>query len=103
MDLGLAVEYLYDSRDETLAAFENDLFLGVRLGFNDRQSTQLLAGVIMDIDDGSRFLTLEGSRRLGNSFSLALDGRVFANVHDNDALGLLRHESFVQITLTWFF
>ncbi|NNF05540.1 MAG: hypothetical protein HKN21_02150, partial [Candidatus Eisenbacteria bacterium] len=50
-DLGLISEVHYDDRgDNATTPFEEDLFLGARLVLNDVQSTECLAGVIIDAD-----------------------------------------------------
>src|SRR5690606_16002138 len=55
IDLGLIAEYMYDSRGYNnvqaltqQVLFQDDFLAAVRLGFNDIQNTQLLAGVIFD-------------------------------------------------------
>ncbi len=62
MDLGVLMEYLYDERgDAAPIAFENDLFIGLRLTANDAQSSELLTGVIRDLDSGALLFNLEAS------------------------------------------
>ena len=49
LDLGLIGEYLYDGRDESrtpVSLFQNDVFTGARLTFNDLDDTELLIGAI---------------------------------------------------------
>jgi hypothetical protein len=54
-DLGLLAEYLYDSRGlKATTPFQNDLFLGTRLAFNDVQGSELLTGAIIDLESGAR-------------------------------------------------
>lgn len=77
-DLGVLAEYLYDSRGSgPYSPFQNDVFIGARLVMNDVQSTEVLSGAILDLESGAALLSLEGSRRLGDSWSLALEGRAF--------------------------
>jgi hypothetical protein len=90
-DLGLVVEYMYDERDEDAfdTLFEHDLALGTRLSFNDAADTQALAGFIVDHETRERVWSLEASRRLGDSWMLALESRVFAgadSLHADDPL-----------------
>ncbi len=69
MDLGLLMEYLYDERGETAPVpFENDLFIGLRLTANDAQSSELLTGIIQDLDSSALMFNLEASRRLGSAW-----------------------------------
>jgi hypothetical protein len=90
-DVGLVVEYMYDERDEDAfdTLFEHDLALGTRLSFNDAADTQALAGLILDDETHERVWSLEASRRLGDSWMLALESRVFAgadSLHADDPL-----------------
>ena len=62
-------EAFVESRPFTATPLENDVFTGVRLGLNDEQSTQLLAGAVVDFDSGATAAFVEASRRLGNSLA----------------------------------
>ncbi len=105
IDLGLVSEYLFDDRDEdALTTFEDDLALGVRLTFNDAQSTELLFGVIVDLDDDGRLWSLEASRRLRESWKLSVEARIFSNIPPEDFLLFgLRDDDFIQVELARFF
>ncbi len=55
VDLGMLLEYSADDRPEGEAgAFDNDVFLGGRFAFNDAQSSEILAGFVIDTDNRSR-------------------------------------------------
>jgi len=104
VDLGLIAEYLYDDRDNlATTAFENDVFLGARLGFNDEASSELLAGVIIDVNDSSRVMSVEASRRLGNNWKVSLEGRFFSNIAELNSLSSFKNDDFVQLELAWYF
>jgi hypothetical protein len=79
-DLGLVVEYLYDDRGDDAfdTFFENDLAVGTRWHLNDVGDSQALLGVIWDHETDETVLTLEASRRLGETWTLLLQGRAFA-------------------------
>ena len=107
-DLGLVMEYLYD--DRRLAAttpFEDDLMLGLRWTKNDEQDTSLLVGMIADVDDESRLYSLEASRRLGESWKLNLEARLFSGLKNNNVsnqtIYALRKDDFVQLELSYYF
>lgn len=103
-DLGVITEYLYDDRDEEATTpFANDLLLGTRFTFNDAQSTELLAGVITDLDEGTVMLNVEASRRLGNAWKLSIEARAFANIDNNDPLYSFRKDDHLQTELAWYF
>ncbi len=103
-ELGLLAEYHRDSRGEaTGVAFQNDLFLGARLALNDEDSSELLAGAFIDLDNSSKSLRLEASRRIGNGLKLNVEGQVFTDVDLNDPLNAFAKDDFIQLELQKFF
>lgn len=103
-DLGLIGEYLYDDRDdEALTAFQNDLFAGLRLTLNDAQSSELLMGVIQDLDHNGRLFSLEASRRLGESWKLTVEARLFSDIAQSDPFYSVRDDDHIQVELAWYF
>lgn len=104
LDLGLLAEYLYDDRgDDADTAFQDDVFVGTRLAFNDEQSTDLLLGVIIDADSDAGFFNAEGSRRIGQSWKLSLEVRILSDVPEEDLLFGLRNDDYWQLELSKFF
>lgn len=104
IDMGILSEYLYDGRDEdALTPFEDDLALGVRLTFNDAQSTELLFGVTADVDEDARVWRLEASRRIRERWRLNVEARVFRDIPPEDFfLFGFRNDDFIQIELVRF-
>ncbi len=117
-DLGLVVEYLFDERDEEALTtlFEHDIAFGTRWVFNDLSDTQALIGVIWDVETDEYVVNLEASRRLGDAWTLLLEGRVFGGADDPNAGALLQsladgnnksaslqRDDYIQIELTRFF
>jgi hypothetical protein len=78
-DLSFAAEMLWDTRavDAPPTFFEHDAFGGARFAFNDTASTEISAGAIVDVFDGTTFGRLEASRRLGDHWRISADGNVF--------------------------
>lgn len=104
VDLGLLMEYGWNDREDQFAGLnQNDLFLGARLGFNDADSSELLAGVSYDLDHQSRSLLIEGSTRLSNSFKASIDVRLFSADEMADPIYLFRQDDHVQLTLQYFY
>jgi hypothetical protein len=106
LDIGILTEYLYDDRDlEDFAPnpFDNHLFAGMRLAFNDVQSTDLLAGAMINNDNSSVFYTVEGSRRLGESIKLILEIRAFSNIPEDDFFYGFRNDNHAKLDLEWYF
>ena len=109
-DLGLIGEYLHDERGENAdpgtfmaSPFQNDIMIGTRLSFNDIQSTEILAGVIVDMDYGDRFYNIEAERRLGNAWKLSLEARVLTHIHPSNPLYDTRNDDYAQLNLEWYF
>ncbi len=111
LDVGVLLEYLYDQRDIDLAAseplpfvaFDNDVFVGLRLGFNDIQSSAVLAGCVQDLDSSARFCNIEASRRFGNSWVLSLEARTFSGISPVHALAGVRDDDHLQLTIALHF
>ena len=104
-DLGLLAEFLYDGRDATapVTPFDNDLFLGTRLAFNDVQDSSLLAGTIIDVLDGTTSMRVEAERRLGDSWKIEATAQFVVNAAATNPLAAVERDDFIQIRLTWFY
>ena len=105
-DFGLLAEHLYDGRDETGApqtVLENDLFLGMRYTFNDVQDTNLLAGTIVDLEDESYSMRVEGERRLGDTYKVEIEGQLFANTRSSSNTASVKDDDFITLRLSRFF
>jgi len=104
-DLGWLLEYQYDSRG--LAATgpgQRDLFFGTRLAWNDEAGTELLFGLVQDLDDrGSRSGLLEASTRLNNQVRLRLDAWFFQTQRPDQPIWWLRRDDYVQLGVDYYF
>ena len=104
MDLGVISEYLYDDRgSQASTPFANDVMIGTRLTFNDAQSSDLLAGIIFDLDHQSIMFNLEGSRRLGTNWKLNVEARANTRQDSTQLLYSMRNDSYLQAELAWYF
>ncbi|MDA0824630.1 MAG: AMIN domain-containing protein [Proteobacteria bacterium] len=104
MDLGVLSEYHFDNRGkDARTPFNNDLFGGARLAFNDVQDTAVLAGMAADIDGRSKFFNVEASRRIGANWKLEAEMRVFWDVATSDPFYGIRRDDYVQIELARYF
>ncbi len=101
-DLGLIAEYSRDGRDPALAPatiYDDDLFLGARLGLNDISDTSLLAGALIDRYTDARAYLVEGQRRLGENWLLSLEGRFFDGAVAPDPISVIRNDDYISISL----
>lgn len=78
VDFGVLAEYMRDTRDTQGTLFQDDVFVGGRIAFNDVQSTEILFGYIADREDDSSLGLLEASRRVGESGQITLEYRRIA-------------------------
>lgn len=103
-DLGLLAEYLWDERGSNAGVlFNNDLFVGTRLAGNDEASTELLAGVIVDLDTQAHFVNVEGARRLSSEWKLVLEARLFENAPETDPAYSFRRDDYLSLELIRYF
>jgi hypothetical protein len=104
MDIGLVAEYLYDDGDEfALSGLNNDIFAGMRLAFNDVSSTQFLMGGIFDLERSTKLLSIEGSRRFGDSWKGEIEARILETVSPEEFSYFLRYDSFLKFSILKFF
>ncbi len=103
-DLGLIAELLWDERgDQAPTLFNNDTMIGARFTLNDADSSELLFGVIIDNNDRSRMLNIEGSRRIGQRWKLSIEARAFANTPPDSLLYGMRRDDYLQLELARYF
>ena len=104
LEMTLLGEYHHDSRGEVASApFQNDIFIGSRLSFNDAEGTQLLAGAFVDLDNSSKSLRIEASRRIGKGVKLNIEAQVFTDIDKNDPLKTFEKDDYLQIELQKYF
>ena len=100
IDVGAVGEHLWDERGALATSpFQNDVFAGSRIAFNDTQSSEILGGVIYDLDNQARLYLLEASRRIGSSWVVELELRGFSGQRPLDPLAALRTDDYLQLSL----
>lgn len=120
-DLGWLLEYLWEDRDEALASpFQDDVLLGTRFTFNDVASTDILAGIIYDLENQEKAISLESSRRFGANLKASLEARFYTDTaepltasglylsalqgrSDNPGLSPVSRSDFIQAELVYYF
>ncbi len=100
LDVGVIGERLWDERgSRATSPFQNDLFTGTRIAFNDTQSSEILGGVISDLDNQGRLFLLEASRRLGANWRVEIEYRGFSGQPPLDPLASLRTDDYFQLSI----
>jgi hypothetical protein len=120
-DLGWVLEYLFDDRNQSAPTFfEQDVFLGLRWTQNDAASTEALLGLTYDHITHEQIVSLESSRRLGDSFKLKIDGRIFAGgkpvptntmeviqylakADPSNKTGYFQRDDYLQVELSYYY
>jgi len=103
-DLGVLLELMWDERGAAATTmFNRDVFLGLRWTANDVAGSEVLAGVINDWENGSRLFNLEASRRIGDSWKLGLQARLWSNIDRADQAYGLRQDDYIELKMTRYF
>jgi len=104
IDLGALGEYHYDNRGESAPTiFEDDIGTGMRLAFNDAQSSQVLMGLIWDRNTNGKFLNIEASRRIGNDWMLEIESRFLFDQSSSDPAFAISRDDYLELLLTYNF
>lgn len=104
-DIGLLMEYQYDGRDNLIQApGQNDVMLGTRIVFNDIDGTEILLGVVQDLDDSqSRSGFVEASSRINDNWKWNFDAWFFSGDEPMDPMYQYRRDDFAQLSLEYYF
>ena len=102
--LTMLVEWLYDGRgSRSTSVWTNDLFLSGFLSFNDVAGTELVAGLLADLEYDYRALNLEVKRRLSDSWTMRFESIVNLSSDPADLTYDGRKDSFVGMDFTFGF
>ena len=108
-DLILLGEWSYDGRgpyatpSRSPNTLENDIFLGTRIALNDVQSTEFTVSFLADVSRATRALALEFARRISTRWSLRTEAVALLGVDEADLHYEMRHDSFIDMNLTYNF
>ena len=108
-DLVLLGEWSYDSRgpyatpSRSPNTLENDIFLGTRVALNDVQSTEFTVNFLADVSRATRALALEFGRRISSRWSLRTEAVALLGVDEAELHYEMRHDSFIDMSLTYNF
>jgi len=104
-DLGVLAEYSWDERGlSATSTFQNDIFIGARLAFNDINESEFLFGFTNDLDNSnSRAVFVEGSTRLNSALTSEIQLRYFESDTPEDPLFFFSDDSFIQFNIEYNF
>lgn len=104
LDLGLLGEYVFDDRQQDRAGlFDNDLMAGLRLAFNDAASSQILVGLVQDMEHSFRLLTVEAGRRLTDRLHLNIEAVFFMAGAAAGMESALADDDFIKVELVAYY
>jgi len=108
IDMGLVAEYSFDDRSFTAdekepSIFANDLAFGTRFTFNDVESSDLLALIMLDLDGRGRGVVVEGSRRVQEKWKVNIQARYVYGVQERDLLYPIRKDGNIQAEMQYYF
>ena len=100
-NLTILAEWLYDARgSRATSVWTNDLFLSGFLSFNDIAGTELVVGLLADLDHDYRALNIEFKRRLSDSWTMRFESIAYLSSDRADLTYDSRRDSFVGIDIT---
>ena len=108
-DVGLLAEWNYDERGRRALprrqpmTLDNDFFVGVRLGFNDVNSTEITAAFLTDASRETRNLGVEFDRRLFDQWSLHVAANLILSIDPLDVQYVGRRDGFYEFHLEYNF
>jgi hypothetical protein len=104
-DVNWLMEYQYDGRDDaTHVIAQNDLMVGSRLVFNDVDGTEILAGIVQDLDYSSvRSVFIEASSRINDHWKWRVDAWIFASDEPSEPSYLLSRDDYIQLSVEYYF
>jgi hypothetical protein len=105
VDVGWLMEYQYDSRGQLASnPAQNDLFVGTRIAFNDAEGSEVLAGIVQDLENSdTRSLLIEAKMRIGENTKLSIDAWFFSSDSASNLIYNFRRDDFIQLTIQQFF
>jgi hypothetical protein len=104
MDLGIIGEYIFDDRESQIASpYNNDIMAGLRLAVNDADGTEILAGMIKDINESALIFSIEASRRLGERWKVNVEAAFFTSIDEFDPACSLRDDDLITAELVYYF
>ena len=104
INIGFLCEWLYDDRGKnSTSLYDNDLMFGMRVLFNDYKSTEILTGVIEDINSNGTIFTCELSRRLNSSWKIELESFFILNSSNEDMSYQMRKDNHIRAKLMYYF
>ena len=82
--------------------YDQDIFIGARLIFNDVSDSNLLAGVTSNSSGRDRFINIKEQRRFTNHLKGELRMRLFSNTEQDSILSAFEKDDYLQLQLRYY-
>ncbi len=103
-DLTLLAEWHRDGRGRRAPnIWDNDVFIAGLLAFNDVQGTELIWGILGDLERGYRSVNFDLKRRLPGNWSMRIESIIVLSADPEDATYDGRRDSFIGLDFTYSF
>lgn len=102
MDIGFIGEYVFDDRETKSTVYDNDLMFGLRLSFNNMEGSEILTGIIKDMNHSSTMLSLEAGQRVGESVKIKISSGFFSNMSKTDPAYALETDDYLKIEVVFY-
>ncbi len=103
-DLSFFIEYSNDERGKlSTDIFQNDIFFGTRINFNDIEGTELTQAITIDLDGNGNTGNLEISTRLQESLRFSAEYNFYWSMKPSDTLYSFRRDNYFGISITNYF
>lgn len=104
-DLGWLMEYQFDDRNELATSnAQNDVLLAARWVLNDIDGTEVLFGLVQDLDYSSvRSGLIEASSRINDQWKWRLNAYVFSSDETSEPTYLIRRDDYLEFSLEFYF
>lgn len=114
VDISVFAEYVYDGHDneergiagsffDTSTFLDRDVVVGVKLKFKDKQDTLIRAGTAVDVDTSVVLARIEAETRLYGDLRGAIKALGIFNTERNDPEYPFSDDSYVGVSLRWYF
>lgn len=105
VDVGVLMEYQYDERGVAATSTgQNDLMLGTRIALNDADGTEILLGLVQDLDYGnSRSGFIEASSRINDYWKWRVDAWFFQPSEPQELSYTIRKDDYIQLSIERYF
>ncbi|MGS2720853.1 hypothetical protein [Paraglaciecola aestuariivivens] len=104
-DINLLMEYQYDDREPSNTVLaQNDLMIGSRFVFNNFDGSEILFGIVQDLDHSNvRSGFIEASSRINDHWKWRVDAWMFSSDEPVEPSYFLRRDDYVQMSLEYYF